>query len=160
MWANRQVKVVFHYNNVKVMWSMLMKSWAILGSNEHIIWFKHNIGGEGCNYKFNNFLINVWCVTKFRHLLMHLHFTYNSYQLWGLGIGGVWILLAHWIWHLAITNMFYLWLSISKWLELVLLSNCSNEGVANAFLDKALNRFGAPTGVFIDQGTKFCGELY
>jgi len=69
-----------------------MKSWAILGSNKHTVCSKHNIGGEGCNYKFNNLFLSVWCVTKFKHLSMHLHFTY---QLWGLGTNGLWIFLAH-----------------------------------------------------------------
>jgi hypothetical protein len=32
--------------------------------------------------------------------------------------------------------------------------------VAYAFLDRALNRFGAPTDVFTNQGTKFCGEFH
>jgi len=47
----------------------------------------------------------------------------------------------------------------SKWLELVPLPNNSNEGVAYAFLDRILSRFRAPTKVFIDQGTEFCGEF-
>jgi hypothetical protein len=61
----------------------------------HTIYSVHNIHGEGFNCEFNNLFIGVWCVTKFKHLLMHLHFTYNLYQLWGLGINGIWILLAH-----------------------------------------------------------------
>jgi hypothetical protein len=59
--------------------------------------------------------ISVWCVIEFRHLSMHLHFTCNPYQLWGLGI--VWILSAHWVWHFDIIDMFWLWLNIfpSSW---------------------------------------------
>ncbi len=72
-----------------------------------------NIGGEGSNCKFSNLFLGVWCVTKFEHLSMHLDLTYSLYQLWGLGTDGVWILLAHWIWHFNITNMFWLWLNIS-----------------------------------------------
>jgi hypothetical protein len=72
-----------------------MKSWAILGSDGHIICFGSNIGGEGCNWKFNNLFLGAWCVTEFGHLSMHLHLTYNLYQLWGLGIDGIWILLTH-----------------------------------------------------------------
>jgi hypothetical protein len=72
-----------------------MKSWAILGFNGHTICSKHHTGGEGCNYKFNNLFLNVWCVTKFKHLSMHLHLSNNLYQLWGLGTNGVWIFLAH-----------------------------------------------------------------
>ncbi len=37
----------------------------------------------------------------------------------------------------------------------MLLPDCSNEGVAYAFLDRMLNRFGVPIEVFIDQTTKF-----
>jgi hypothetical protein len=40
----------------------------------------------------------------------------------------------------------------SKWLELVSLSNCSNENVAYVFLDIVLNRFRVPIKVFTDQG--------
>jgi hypothetical protein len=47
----------------------------------------------------------------------------------------------------------------SKWLELVILSNYINEGVAYAFLNKAFSRFGALADVFINQGTKFCAEF-
>jgi hypothetical protein len=62
-----------------------MRSWAILGSNIHIICPKHSTSGDGCICKFNNLFLGVWCVTKFRHLSMHLHLSYNPYQLWGLG---------------------------------------------------------------------------
>jgi hypothetical protein len=48
----------------------------------------------------------------------------------------------------------------SKWLELVPLLDHINEGVAYAFWDMVFNRFGAPSKVFIDQGTKFCGEFH
>jgi hypothetical protein len=37
----------------------------------------------------------------------------------------------------------------------VLLPNCNNEGVAYAFLDKMLNRFGVSVEVFIDQTIEF-----
>jgi hypothetical protein len=40
-----------------------MKSWVILGFNKHIVCSKHNIGGEGYNYKFNKFFLHIWCVT-------------------------------------------------------------------------------------------------
>jgi hypothetical protein len=43
----------------------------------------------------------------------------------------------------------------SKWLELVPLLDCSSEGVAYAFLDKMLNKFGVLVEVLTDQGTKF-----
>ncbi len=47
----------------------------------------------------------------------------------------------------------------SKWLELVPLLNCSTERSSYAFLDKVLNRFGAPAKVLTNQGTKFRGEF-
>jgi hypothetical protein len=72
-----------------------MKSWAILGSNRHIVCSRHNTNGEGCTCKFNNLFLGVWCVTEFGHPSIHLHLTYNPYQLWGLGTDGVWILSAH-----------------------------------------------------------------
>ncbi len=99
-------------SNVKTLWGMFMRSWAILGSNGHTICSWHNIGDKGCNCKFSNLFLCVWGVIEFKHMSMHLHFTYSPYQLWGLGIDGVWILPTHWIWHLNITNMFWLWLSI------------------------------------------------
>ncbi len=131
-------------NNMKALWGMFMKSWAILVSDKHTLCSKNGTGGKGCNYKFNNLFPGVWCVIKFGHLLMHLHLTYSPHHLWGLGTDGVWILLTHWVWHLDITNMFWLWLTIfSKWLELVPLSNCRNERTTYAFLDMVLSRFGA-----------------
>jgi hypothetical protein len=103
----------FAQNNMRALWSMLMRSWAILGFDIHTICSRQNIGNEGCNCKFNNLFLGVWCVTEFKHLSMHLHFTYNLYQLWGLDTNGVWILPAHWVWHLDIIDMFWLWLNIS-----------------------------------------------
>jgi len=56
-------RLCFTHNNVTTLWSMFMKSWAILGFNKFIqSYFVHNIGGEGCNCKFNNLFIvyGVW----------------------------------------------------------------------------------------------------
>ncbi len=47
----------------------------------------------------------------------------------------------------------------SKWLELVPLPNYSNDGVAFAFFDKMLNKFGVQVEVFINQSIKFQGNL-
>jgi len=47
----------------------------------------------------------------------------------------------------------------SKLLELVPLLDCNSERVAYAFLNMVFSRFGTPTKVFIDQGTKFHGEF-
>jgi hypothetical protein len=47
----------------------------------------------------------------------------------------------------------------SKWLELVPLLNCNSEKATYAFLDKVLSKFGALVKIFINQGTKFRGEL-
>ncbi len=58
---------------------MFMRSWVILGFDTHIVYSKHGIGGEGCNYKFNNLFLDVWCVTKFMHRAMHLPPIYNLY---------------------------------------------------------------------------------
>jgi hypothetical protein len=44
---------------------------------------------------------------------------------------------------------------ISKWLEVVPLPNCSNEGATYAFFDKMFSRFGAAAKVFTDQGMEF-----
>jgi hypothetical protein len=157
-------RLYFTHDNMKALWGMLMKSWAILGFDGHIVCCKHNTSGKGWNYKFKFLFLGVWCVTEFKHLSMHLHFTYNPYQLWGLGTNGVWILSTHWVWHLNIIDMFWLWLNIfpsgciAK-LELVPLPNCSSERVAYAFFDKVLNRFGAPAEVLPYQGTKFYGEF-
>jgi hypothetical protein len=81
------------------------------------------------------------------------------YQLWGLGTDGVWILLAHWVWHLNITNMFWLWLNISpsgwNWFHCRIVAIRSNICI----FGYVLNRFGAPTQVFTHQGIKFSGEF-
>ena len=47
----------------------------------------------------------------------------------------------------------------SKWIELLALLDKSNEGVAYAFLDLVLSRFGAPTEVLTNQGREFLGEF-
>jgi hypothetical protein len=47
----------------------------------------------------------------------------------------------------------------SKWLELVPLSNRSNEEATYAFLDRVFNRFGVPVEVLINQGIEFHGEF-
>jgi hypothetical protein len=66
-----------------------MRNWAIMGFDEHIVCSKPSTSGERCNCKFNNLFLGVCCVTKFEHISMHLHLTYNTYQLWGLGIDGI-----------------------------------------------------------------------
>ncbi len=48
---------------------------------------------------------------------------------------------------------------VSKWLELVLLLDCSSERATYAFLDRVLNRFGVPIEFFADQGTQFHREF-
>jgi hypothetical protein len=47
----------------------------------------------------------------------------------------------------------------SKWLELVLLLDRSNEGITYAFLYRVLSRFGALVEVFINQVMDFCGDF-
>jgi hypothetical protein len=47
----------------------------------------------------------------------------------------------------------------SKWLELVLLLDCNNEGTTYAFLDIMFNRCGALVEIFIDQGMDFYGNF-
>jgi hypothetical protein len=64
-----------------------MRSWAILGFDEHIICSKHNIGGKGCNYKFNNLFLSVWYVIEFGHLSMH---TPHLQPLPIMGLGHQW----------------------------------------------------------------------
>jgi hypothetical protein len=54
-----------------------MKIWAILGSGRPTIYFKHNNGGVGCNYKFNNSFFDVWCVIEYEHHSTHQHPNYN-----------------------------------------------------------------------------------
>jgi hypothetical protein len=43
----------------------------------------------------------------------------------------------------------------SKWLEVVPLPNCNNEGTTYAFLDRMFSKFGVPTKVLTNQCTKF-----
>jgi hypothetical protein len=47
----------------------------------------------------------------------------------------------------------------SNWLELVLLPDCSNDENAYAFFNRVFNRFGPPTKVLANQGTKLCGDF-
>ncbi len=51
-WTN--VSCVFAHNNMKAFCDMLINSWAILGFNELVVCFRHNIHDGGCNYMFNN----------------------------------------------------------------------------------------------------------
>jgi len=71
------------HNNMKALYDMLMRSWAILGSNEPTICSRHSSGGVGCNFRFNNLFFGVWCVIKYMHHSTHQHPNYNFYQLWG-----------------------------------------------------------------------------
>jgi transposase-like protein len=47
----------------------------------------------------------------------------------------------------------------SKWLELVPLSNHSNEGATYAFLDRLVNRFGVRVEILTDQNEEFHEEF-
>jgi hemoglobin-like flavoprotein len=47
----------------------------------------------------------------------------------------------------------------SKWLELVPLLDCNNEGIAYAFFDKMFGKFGALAEVLINQGMEFQGDF-
>ncbi len=87
-------KLCFSHNNMRALCDMLMRSWAILGFYKIIFYSKHNIGGKACNYKFNRLFFGVWHMIECGHHLMHLHLNYNDCPSWGLGIDGVWILLA------------------------------------------------------------------
>ncbi len=46
---------------MKALFDMFMRSWVILGSNESIVCFRHNIGGKKGNYNFNNLFFDVVC---------------------------------------------------------------------------------------------------
>jgi hypothetical protein len=98
--------------NIRALWNMFKRIWAILGFTKLIDYSKHSINGEGYNYKFNSLCLGVWCVTKCKHYSMHLHFIYNHFPSGGLDIGGVWILLIPLIWPSNITSMFWLWLRL------------------------------------------------
>jgi hypothetical protein len=47
----------------------------------------------------------------------------------------------------------------SKWLELVPLPDRNSEGTTYTFLDMVFSRFGVPSKVLTNQGTKFRGEF-
>jgi hypothetical protein len=72
--------------NVKALYGMLMRSWAIMGCNEPIIYCNHKNNGEKCDYKFNNLFLDVWYMTKYKYYSMHLHFIYNHRPSWALVI--------------------------------------------------------------------------
>jgi hypothetical protein len=99
-----------------------------LGSNRHTIFCKHDISGEGCNCKFSKNNLGVWCVIKFRHPSMHLHLTYNPYQLWGLSIDGIWILLAHWVCFSNNLKTSKKWNIQGSWSGTIVLTNKSHKG--------------------------------
>jgi hypothetical protein len=62
------------------------------GFQQTIVFSMHNIGNEGCNFKFNKKNLGVWCVIECKHQLTHLHPIYDYCQSWGLVIDEVWIL--------------------------------------------------------------------
>ncbi len=70
-------------SKARALYNMFMKSWAILGLDMPIVCSKHNIGGMGCNYKFNKKKFSVWCVIEYMHHSKHQHPNYNPYELWG-----------------------------------------------------------------------------
>jgi len=67
---------------VRALYDMFMKSWAILGSDGPIVCSMHNIGGVGCNYRFNNLFFDVWGVIEYEHHSTQQHPNYNLYQSW------------------------------------------------------------------------------
>jgi hypothetical protein len=87
------VKVIFYYvcgqlgeyvsyhtqSSMKALYDMLMKSWAISGSGGPTIYSMHSTGGMGCNYKFSNLFIGVWCVIKYGHHSTHQNPNYSPY---------------------------------------------------------------------------------
>jgi hypothetical protein len=147
------------HNIVTPMCSMFMKSWAILGFNGPIVSFRHNIIGDmGCNYMFNYLFFSVVCdkveasfntPTPCLEILPIMGFHY----WWSLD------LLVHQILQCDIISMFWLWSNVFKWLELVPSPDCNSEGVAYAFFDKILSRFGALVKVFTNQGINFMGNF-
>jgi len=56
---------------MKGLYDMLMKNWAILGFDGPTVCFRHNIGGVGYNYRFNNLFLGVWCVIEYGHHSTH-----------------------------------------------------------------------------------------
>jgi hypothetical protein len=68
MWVNGQVKDV-----------PCPEQLAHFGVNVHIVYSRHSTDGKGCNCKFNNLFLCIWCMIKFGHLSMHLHLTYSPY---------------------------------------------------------------------------------
>jgi hypothetical protein len=52
-------ELCFVLNNMKALFAMFTRRWFILGFNGSIVCSRHNIGGKGCNYNFNNFFLSV-----------------------------------------------------------------------------------------------------
>jgi hypothetical protein len=50
------------------------------------LWFvsKCSFGGRGCNYKFTNLYLVVWCVIEFKYHSMHLHLTISEVVQWSI----------------------------------------------------------------------------
>jgi len=86
---------MLRHNNMKAFSNMFKKSWAILGFDKPIVYFKHNICGKGCNYRFNSLFIDAWCMSKCGCHLTHLYLSYGRCPSRGLIINGIWVLLIH-----------------------------------------------------------------
>ncbi len=79
MWADGQVKDVPCPEQCESLVRHVHEELGHFGVNGHIVCSRHNIGGKGCNCKFNNLFLCIWRVIKFGHLSMHLHLTYSPY---------------------------------------------------------------------------------
>jgi hypothetical protein len=144
----------FHnQSNTRALYGMFMRSCAILGFDRPIVCSRHNIGGMGCNYGFNNLfsMCGVWsstCIIQHTNTPIITLIDYGARLLMELGFTEPLNLTPrHNRYVLVMIKQF------SKWLGLVPLLNCSNEGVAYAFSNRMLNMFGVLAEVFIDQGT-------
>ncbi len=141
-------KLCFAHSNMKALYGMLVNSWAVLGFNELIVCFRHNIHDGECNYMFNSVFHGVWCVIEFRYHSMHLHFIYNHIlpmmglrYLWNLDFASPLSLAIQYNWYVLvmIEHLF-------KWLVLVPLLNHNIE--TYAFMDNVFNRFGILVEIF------------
>jgi len=88
IWQNEHVHVVPH---PKVWKSLVKHVHEELGHFgvcwKYIVYFKVDVGGKACNWKFKNY--DAWCVVEFVHHLLHPLHIYNLYHSWGLGINGI-----------------------------------------------------------------------
>ncbi len=70
---------------MRALYGMFMKNWAILGFDKPIVYSRYNIGGVGCNYRFRNLFLGMWCVIEYG-IIQHTNTPTITLTNYGVGL--------------------------------------------------------------------------